>query len=60
MMIEPTESECKEDLDRLVIAVERIAREAATQPDLLHEAPSLTKVGRLDEVTAARHPCLTG
>jgi len=60
LMIEPTESECKEDLDRLVIAVERIAWEAASQPDLLHEAPTRTKVGRLDEVTAARHPCLTG
>jgi glycine dehydrogenase subunit 2 len=60
IMIEPTESECKEDLDRFIDAMTAIAAEAQENPDQLHEAPTLTKVRRLDEVSAARKPCLTG
>jgi glycine dehydrogenase subunit 2 len=60
MMVEPTESECKEDLDRLIQAFIRIAAEAREQPDLLHAAPTRTRVSRMDETSAARHPCLTG
>ena len=60
MMVEPTESECKEDLDRLVQALTSIAAEAREQPDLLRAAPTRTKVSRMDETGAARHPCLTG
>jgi len=60
MMVEPTESECKEDLDRLIQAFISIAAEAREQPDLLHAAPTRTKVSRMDETSAARHPCLTG
>ncbi len=58
LMIEPTETECKADLDRFVAALEAIDREAKKDPDLLHEAPKIPKVRRLDEVTAARKPCL--
>jgi len=60
IMIEPTETESKEDLDLFITAFEIIAREAKTNPQLLHEAPHNTKVRRLDETTAARKPCLCG
>jgi glycine dehydrogenase subunit 2 len=60
IMIEPTETECKEDLDRFIDAMQQIAREAAENPQLLHDAPHNSKVRRLDEVSAARKPCLTG
>ncbi|MGA1843632.1 MAG: aminomethyl-transferring glycine dehydrogenase subunit GcvPB [bacterium] len=60
IMIEPTETEAKEDLDRFVEAFKAIAEEARQDPDLLHNAPVKCKVKRLDEVTAARKPCLGG
>ena len=60
IMIEPTESESRDDLDRFVAAMEAIDAEARENPELLHQAPVRTKVRRLDEVTAARKPCLTG
>jgi len=60
MMIEPTETECKDDIDQFIAAVKAIAREAAEQPELLRQAPQRTKVRRLDEVQAARCPCLIG
>ena len=54
LMIEPTETESKETLDRFVEVMLKIAEEAHTQPELLHEAPHHTPVNRLDEVKAAR------
>jgi glycine dehydrogenase subunit 2 len=54
MMIEPTETETLDRLDHFAEAMERIAREAAENPDLLHEAPLTTPVSRLDEGRAAR------
>ena len=54
LMIEPTETESKETLDRFVEALAAIAHEAETAPELLHNAPSRTKVRRLDETLAAR------
>jgi glycine dehydrogenase subunit 2 len=56
LMIEPTESEAKETLDRFVDAMIAIAREAAEQPELLREAPHDRPVRRLDEVRAAKQP----
>src|SRR5207302_1814196 len=58
MMIEPTESESKEECDLFIDAMRSIAEEAATQPDLVTTAPHSTRVGRLDEVAAARRPFL--
>jgi glycine cleavage system P protein (glycine dehydrogenase) subunit 2 len=58
LMIEPTESESKEECDLFIDAMRAIADEAATQPDLVKTAPHTTRVGRLDEVTAARKPIL--
>jgi glycine dehydrogenase subunit 2 len=60
IMIEPTETESKEDLDQFIEAFKAIATEAREDPDVLHEAPKRCKVRRLDEVTAARKPCLAG
>ncbi len=58
LMIEPTESESREELDLFVEAMQSIAREAEDNPELLLEAPHFTKVRRLDEVQAARKPVL--
>ena len=60
IMIEPTETESKEELDAFIAAMRRIALEAADNPDIPRSAPRRTKVGRLDETGAARHPILTG
>ena len=58
LMIEPTETESREELDLFIDAMKSIAREAETNPDLLLQAPHHTKVRRLDEVQAARKPVL--
>lgn len=60
LMIEPTESESRETLDRFIQAMQAIAKEAETDPELLHQAPHTAKLRRLDEVQAARKPCLMG
>jgi glycine dehydrogenase subunit 2 len=54
LLIEPTETECKEDLDAFVDAMVKIQQEAETAPDLLKEAPHTQPVRRLDEVRAAK------
>ena len=58
MMIEPTESESKEECDLFIDAMRSIAVEAETNPELVKTAPHATRVGRLDEVAAARKPIL--
>jgi glycine dehydrogenase subunit 2 len=60
IMIEPTETECKADLDLFIEAFKEIVREARENPEIVHQAPHLCKVKRLDETAAARHPCLIG
>ena len=59
LMIEPTETEGKADLDRFIDVMERIAAEARETPDLLQEAPHNAPIGRLDQTRAARDPVLT-
>ncbi|MGA2761809.1 MAG: aminomethyl-transferring glycine dehydrogenase subunit GcvPB [Spirochaetia bacterium] len=54
LMIEPTETESLETLDRFADALLQIAREAGEHPELLHDAPHSSPVRRLDEVRAAR------
>jgi len=56
LMIEPTETESREDLDRMIEAFRRIVQEAVEDPDTLREAPVSMPVRRLDEAEAARHP----
>jgi glycine cleavage system P protein (glycine dehydrogenase) subunit 2 len=58
LMIEPTESESKEECDLFIRAMRAIAEEADDNPDLLKSAPHTTRTGRLDEVAAARKPVL--
>ena len=58
IMIEPTETESKATLDVFAEAMIKIAEEAVADPDLLHSAPHVTPVTRLDEVKAAREPRL--
>jgi len=58
LMIEPTESESKEELDLFISAMRSIAGEVDTNPELVKNAPHSTRVSRLDEVTAARKPVL--
>src|SRR5437764_4981695 len=58
LMIEPTETESKETLDQFCDAMITIAREAATNPEVIHQAPVTTPVRRLDQTKAAREPNL--
>jgi glycine dehydrogenase subunit 2 len=58
LMIEPTESESREELDLFIAAMRAIAREAEETPELVKTAPHSTRVSRLDEVQAARKPVL--
>jgi glycine dehydrogenase subunit 2 len=58
LMIEPTESESREECDQFVHAMRSIAEEAAATPELVKTAPHSTRVARLDEVAAARKPIL--
>ena len=59
LMIEPTETESKETLDRFAEDFRKIVEQARKHPSLLKEAPRRTPVSRPDEVTAARDPVLT-
>ncbi len=58
LMIEPTETESRETLDRFIAAMRAIAAEVETDPQRSLDAPLSTPVGRLDEATAARKPDL--
>ncbi len=58
LMIEPTETENKETLDRFASALKEITREIEENPQIVANAPHATPVGRLDEVMAARKPNL--
>lgn len=58
LMIEPTETESKETLDRFVEAMFDIDAESKVDPQRLKTAPHLPLVGRLDETRAVRKPIL--
>jgi glycine dehydrogenase subunit 2 len=60
IMIEPTETESKEELDLFIDAIKAVVEEAKENAQLLHQAPNRCKVRRMDETAAARNPCLTG
>jgi len=59
LMIEPTETESRRDLDQFIEAMKIIAREAAENAAVLKAAPHQTYVRRLDETAAARNPIVT-
>ena len=58
LMIEPTETEGKQEIDQFVSAMIAIAKEAESDPQLVKSAPHGTRTSRVDEVTAARKPIL--
>ncbi|MGA2770909.1 MAG: aminomethyl-transferring glycine dehydrogenase subunit GcvPB [Bryobacteraceae bacterium] len=58
LMIEPTETEGKLELDQFIEAMISIAKEVETDPQLVKNAPYGTRTSRVDEVTAARKPVL--
>lgn len=58
MLIEPTESVGRQELDQFIEAMRSIAREAVEDPETVINAPHTTRIGRLDEAAAARKPVL--
>src|SRR3981189_465789 len=58
LMIEPTESEPKEELDLFIEAMKLIAEEVEEDPQFVLDAPYNTRISRLDETLAARKPVL--
>ena len=56
MMVEPTETEPRENLDAFAAAIERILEESEDDPEIAKQAPYTTPVRRLDEVKANRQP----
>jgi glycine dehydrogenase subunit 2 len=58
LLVEPTETETKETLDRFAKIVAELLREAAEDPEIARNAPYSTPVRRLDEAAAARNPVL--
>lgn len=60
IMIEPTETESKDDLDTFIASFKEVVAQSSTDPEALHEAPRRPKLRRLDETRAARKPKLTG
>ncbi len=58
LMMEPTETESQQSIDAYADILLKIAEEARTHPEVLHDAPHHTPVRRLDEVRAARQPVL--
>ena len=59
MMVEAPETESLRDLDELVEAFLKAAKEAETDPDRLRSSPHNTSVGRIDEVKASHPKTLT-
>jgi glycine dehydrogenase subunit 2 len=59
MMVEPTETESRETLDRFIEVMKAIWREAETEPDTLRRAPHTRSIGRPDEVRAVKQPKVT-
>lgn len=53
-LIEPTETESKQEIDRFVAAIEEILLEVKEQPDTIRKAPHTMPVTRLDDVRAVR------
>ena len=58
LLVEPTETETKETLERFAAIVAAILREAADDPEIARQAPSTTLVRRLDEAKAAKQPVI--
>ena len=60
IMIEPTDTESKDDLDGFIDAMKAIAEEAKSNPDMVKNTPQNTMVARPDETLAAKNLILKG
>ncbi|HPO48942.1 MAG TPA: aminomethyl-transferring glycine dehydrogenase subunit GcvPB [Spirochaetota bacterium] len=58
LMIEPTETESKETLEKFAEIMKKIMEEAKKNPDSLKNSPVNTPIKRIDDVAAARNPVL--
>jgi glycine dehydrogenase subunit 2 len=58
IMIEPTETESRDELDAFIEAMLAVAQEAETNPELVKSAPHNARIRRVDEAAAARRPVL--
>ncbi len=58
LMVEPTETESKQEIDAFIEAMLAIAKEAEENPEIVKSAPHSTRIGRIDEASAARKPVL--
>ena len=56
MMIEPTETESLENLNRLISVFKKIVGEISNNPEIIKNAPVNTKIGRVDELKAVKEP----
>jgi glycine dehydrogenase subunit 2 len=56
LMVEPTETEDRQELDLFIGAMKAIARESEEDPERVRTAPHSTRIGRVDEASAARKP----
>ena len=54
LLIEPTETEAKADLDRFITVMENILEEIKTSPEVVKSAPHTMCITRLDDVKAAK------
>ena len=59
LMIEPTETESKQELDQFIEAMQSIALEVETDPDLVRSAPHSTRTSKVNETLASRKPVVT-
>ncbi len=59
IMIEPTESEPRGEIDKLIDAMEEIADRASENPESLRETPTRTAIGRIDEERVSEEPVLS-
>lgn len=59
LMIEPTETESIDTLDRFISVMRSIAEEAKSNPDIVKEAPHRTPVRHTDDTAAALNPVVT-
>ena len=58
LMIEPTETESHETLEKFADALKQIVKEAKENPEILLNAPQTTPVKRLDDAFAVKNPVL--
>lgn len=59
LMIEPTETESKEELDKFIDIMRKIHRECYENPEIVKSAPHNTEIKRLNTVKATKEPVLS-